>query len=150
MKERITARVVLINSENKILLLKISSKNDGISWIIPGGGVEESETLLESAQRELFEETGIKNVQFVTPHAWYSEDILEIHGEQTFFKEFIFLAYTNKTAVTFLNLSESECNEFVDFAWWDIVEFKKKGDALFPRGLLDYLNVPLLHNNKQN
>lgn len=44
--------VILNSNKNKILIVKGSH-----GWILPGGGVEEGETLLETAIREIKEET---------------------------------------------------------------------------------------------
>lgn len=42
----------------KILL--ITSHRDPTSWIIPGGGVEPNENVHDAANRELYEEAGVK------------------------------------------------------------------------------------------
>ena len=56
---------VIIEIDNKILL---EQRRDSDTWAIIGGGVKTSETLLECAIREVFEETGIElseqNIQF--------------------------------------------------------------------------------------
>lgn len=146
MNERITARVVLLNTQNKILLLKMNSL-DGVFWLTPGGQMEENETPLEAAKRELFEETGIKSAEFVTPHSWYCEDLRTMNGVPTLFKEHIFLAYAQEEKVEVLsNPDEFERKIVLGFAWWDVVEFRQKGETLFPKVLLDHLD-PVLYQN---
>lgn len=56
MKIRITAVVLL---KDRILLVEQNVDNSR-SWSLPGGGLEEAETLEEGIIRELSEETGIK------------------------------------------------------------------------------------------
>lgn len=52
-------RVLVENEKEQILLIRnVLSRNN--TWMFPGGGVGRQETLAEAAQRELFEETGIK------------------------------------------------------------------------------------------
>lgn len=148
LKECITARTVLVNDKNKILLLKINSSN-GMCWITPGGKIEENETPLQAAQRELFEETGIVRAEFLTPHRWYCENILMLWGEQTLFKEHIFLAYTKESEVNQSHLNEDERKEIVGFEWWDIDNLKQKGETLHPHGLLELLDSESVSKRKK-
>jgi len=53
MKKLISAGGVIIN-QNKVLLLKREK-----SWVFPKGKVKEGENLIQTAIREIFEETGI-------------------------------------------------------------------------------------------
>ena len=56
-----------IENDNKILMLyrnkKENDPNEG-KWVGIGGKFEENELPLECVKREVFEETGIKNVTF--------------------------------------------------------------------------------------
>ncbi len=54
--------LVFSDYEKQICILLIQRKNNPFaeSWALPGGFIEPDETLLESAQRELLEETGLK------------------------------------------------------------------------------------------
>ncbi len=53
-------KAILINSENKILLLQRSDKaGAGGKWNLPGGGLEEGEDPIESIKREIEEEAGL-------------------------------------------------------------------------------------------
>lgn len=57
------------NREREILLIKRKNTPFKGSWAIPGGFVNMDETLLQSAKRELAEETGLKGIslyQFYT------------------------------------------------------------------------------------
>lgn len=57
---------VIQNKDGKIILGKMS-KNKGVypgQWAIPGGGIEEGETLEEALRREMKEETGLTLIAF--------------------------------------------------------------------------------------
>lgn len=59
MKSRISVGV-LIFKEGKILLIKhVHPKTRFTWWVPPGGGVKGTESIFETAQREVFEETGM-------------------------------------------------------------------------------------------
>lgn len=52
-------RVVVENEKGQILLLRnVLSRSN--TWMFPGGGVGRNETMVEAAERELYEETGVK------------------------------------------------------------------------------------------
>lgn len=74
------AGVVIIDNNNCVLLLQrhINHK-DSRKWAVPGGGMEEGELPLETAVREVFEETGIEldsqKVKFFKDYQW---DIWEL------------------------------------------------------------------------
>jgi len=57
---RLGVKTVIVNSDNKILLLQRSDKTSSPhSWDFGGGGVEKSEDPVDGAIREAKEETGL-------------------------------------------------------------------------------------------
>ncbi len=52
--------VVVINKNEKILLIKRGKPPAENSWSVPGGSIELGETIFEAAFRETLEETGLK------------------------------------------------------------------------------------------
>ena len=58
-KMRISAKGLFFTADNKILLIKGKTLYNGEPfWCVPGGGVEEGESLYAAVERELTEETG--------------------------------------------------------------------------------------------
>ena len=93
---RIRAGIIILNKETqKIALIKRVKPND-IYWVIPGGGVEEGETIEDAARRELKEEIDIYideikriatiKTAYSEEHYYYAvidkEIELQIHGEE--------------------------------------------------------------------
>ena len=62
---RVGAHAVIINSDEKVLLLKATYAN--FSWGLPGGGIDPEETILQGLQRECEEELGtIVQVEYLS------------------------------------------------------------------------------------
>lgn len=137
MVERTTARVVLLNECNQILLLKSRHKEETF-WLTPGGQIESHENALEAAQRELYEETGIDNATFITPYSYYSEATYWIKDKSILFKEYFFLAWIqDKEIIDYYK--EFENQEVIEAKWWNLQEFIAGGETFYPRGLLSEL-----------
>ncbi len=51
-------RVILLDSENRMLMMKQRHENRDI-WMPPGGGIEDNENSVQAAVREVKEETGL-------------------------------------------------------------------------------------------
>jgi 8-oxo-dGTP pyrophosphatase MutT (NUDIX family) len=103
-----------------LFLLVLSRLTKRPLWEFPKGGVDGDETLLQTALRELHEETGIPEQDLrVVPGFEWSESYRFTSGresERTLIHKQVtyFLAESNHTKVT---LSESEISEF---AWVDL------------------------------
>jgi len=61
---RIGVGIVVLNKENKIFVAK-RIDNPKNFWQMPQGGVDNNESFLKAAYRELEEETSIKNVELI-------------------------------------------------------------------------------------
>lgn len=77
MRERLTARVLLLDPDNRILLMKGRLPSDPGApgaWFTVGGGVEPDETIFEAALREIREETGF-TAAAISSVLWEGEQI---------------------------------------------------------------------------
>lgn len=59
--------VVLLDSQGRVLLSQRKGSHGAGEWAVPGGKLEEGETVFETARREVYEEAGveIEDVRFV-------------------------------------------------------------------------------------
>jgi 8-oxo-dGTP pyrophosphatase MutT (NUDIX family) len=56
---RRSARVLVVDGSERILLLRFANPDGGHGWITPGGGVGDGESIVDAAARELREEIGL-------------------------------------------------------------------------------------------
>jgi 8-oxo-dGTP pyrophosphatase MutT (NUDIX family) len=76
MKKTNSAGGIILNSKNQIVLVYHGKGN----WNFPKGHVEKGETLKETAKREIAEETGISELEFVKPLGTYSRFRIGVDG----------------------------------------------------------------------
>jgi ADP-ribose pyrophosphatase YjhB (NUDIX family) len=67
---------VVVNPEGRVLLVS----QYGTSWSLPKGHLEEGETPLEAALREIREESGVSRLEFVRPLGSYTRHRLGADG----------------------------------------------------------------------
>ncbi len=63
-----------INKEYQVLLIKRAQDPFRGSYALPGGFVEMKESLEQGAERELWEETGVQNIQLTQIHTFSEPD----------------------------------------------------------------------------
>ena len=72
---RIGVGIVLLNHENKIFVGK-RIDNPKNFWQMPQGGVDNNESLVQAAKRELEEETGVKSVEVIKElDGWFQYEL---------------------------------------------------------------------------
>jgi len=117
-RHRPAARIVCVDAEHRILLLKWRDPSDGtLLWEPPGGGIEPGETPYDTACRELFEETGLP-AESVSRRSVDVERDVWWNGQHFMGPEPFFLARVTDTAVAPQGLVEDEPENFVDLRWF--------------------------------
>ncbi len=67
-KSIVGQKIVIYNQDKQILMLKRSEKSHGPwAWDLPGGGILLEESALECLEREVWEETWLKDISWVHP-----------------------------------------------------------------------------------
>lgn len=119
-----SAAVFLIN-EGSVLLIKHSRLG---LWLPPGGEREGDETPLDTARRELYEETGQKDVTFPVIHAVEGVPpgflLYEEHqaGDKGWHMNFSFVAITSDRTI----FSDGS---FGEYRWVEFEEVEKLGNT---------------------
>lgn len=96
MRKTKSAGGVVVNSKGKVLVVD----QKGTSWSLPKGHIEEGETLIETAKREIYEESGIKELELIETLSNYQRHQIPDDGigeDKTVLKTiYMFLFKTNQ------------------------------------------------------
>ena len=142
MKERLTARVLLLDADDRILLMKGRLPSDPTApgaWFTVGGGVEPGEGLAAAAAREIREETGFTDA-VIGPVLWEGEQIHhDRKGRPVRVLEHFMLARCGGGAPSVDGWQALE-NEFVDdIRWWTLGDLIACREPVFPTDLAERL-----------
>lgn len=134
---REVARVLLLNEHNEILLLKGGDPTDpklGSWWFTPGGGVEQGETHQKAAERELWEETGLR-LKIAGPALWERVAKFEFMGTVYHQREMFFVARTEKFEPSAKLLTSIEQESLQGWQWWHQAELISTSEQVYPADL---------------
>lgn len=134
--ERPTARVLLLDRADRILLLKGRLPGATLgpgSWFTVGGGVEAGETFAQAAAREIREETGIVDA-VLGPVVWVREGVMRM-PEPMLFKECYIVARCAGAEPTREGWNALERALIDDIRWWTLGDLVMTSERVFPPGL---------------
>lgn len=142
--ERPTARVLLLDATDRILLMKgrlpSAPERPGV-WFTVGGGVEAGETFIQAAAREIREETGITDFT-LGPIVWIREGVMHM-PEAIHFRECYVVARCEGAEPTREGWTALEHQLIDDIRWWTLAELIMTTDRVYPIGLAQRL-APVL------
>jgi 8-oxo-dGTP pyrophosphatase MutT (NUDIX family) len=147
MRPRPTARILLLDAANRLLLIRMHDPDvggaDGVVlrdayWVTIGGAIEPGENAVDAARRELVEETGLTDARLGRP-VWYTEHILTVGGEKRLLQETFFIAHTGKSELATAGWTGLEREVIREMRWWALPALQESGDIFFPSSLKRHL-----------
>lgn len=140
MRERITVRVLLLDPQDRVLLVKgrFPDRPDHPGgWFTVGGGAEPGETLLDCARREVAEESGFTDIE-LGPAVWSREGVGTLgNGEVVMFKETYFVGRCAGGEPSREGWDAHERELLDDLRWWPLSELAASIDLVFPVQLVE-------------
>lgn len=131
---RQAVRVVLIDPDDRLLLLWHSRPQDDDHWAPPGGGLEPGEDLLAAAARELQEEVGVTGLALRRP-VWTWQHRFSYFGTSILQHETIY-AVRLDTALEPGGAADAPDPDGIACArWWSVAELATCTDDVWPHGL---------------
>lgn len=141
-------RIILINKKNEVLLMhakdpsttRVDGKYNGDFWFLIGGEQEKGETIEQTAIRELYEETGLKESDFELGQVvWKGEFDLVLSGVKKRMKQKFIVAKTNKNRISLAHLTETEKKVIKEVKWFSLGDIKECKEIIYPILLSKYL-----------
>ena len=134
---RPAARVLLIDGRNRLLLIRVHVplKTDRTIWLTPGGGLDPDESFEAAAVRELFEETGLRDVP-LSACVWQRRHVFEWNAEQVDARERYYVGRVAGTPPVY-EAVPNDTEDMVEFRWWALADIQAAAEVerFVPRGL---------------
>lgn len=137
---RRSARIILLDAENRVWMLRINDPRRP-RWILPGGGVEEGESLEDAARREMWEECGINDAE-IGPMVATRKALRQIKGGGHHIAcEHYFVVKLKNQAPHSANMLPHEVDDYTEQAWFTAEDIRASYEQVYPVGLADLLDL---------
>lgn len=136
---RPTVRLLLLDPTDRMLLFRSQADDGSFFWYPVGGGIETGESAEEAALRELFEETGVSEVE-LGPEVWHRRHVADWRGRTYDLRERWFMARVADQSLNTAGFTSGEQESILSAAWMSVADLRSTPDRLTPTELADLLD----------
>ncbi|TCC41930.1 NUDIX hydrolase [Kribbella speibonae] len=138
---RLVVKLLLLDEDDRVLLIHAKGpKNHAECWYPVGGGVEPNESLQAAAERETYEETGLRDLP-TGIHVWTRDHTYEFNGQTIDVHEEWLLHRVEHFTPIPAQLTEYETTTILGFRWWTAPELTATTETVFPPQLPDLITA---------
>jgi 8-oxo-dGTP pyrophosphatase MutT (NUDIX family) len=141
---RPAARAVVLDPDDRILLVRFEFPGGRTIWATPGGGIEPGEGPEQAIRRELAEEAGLV-VERVGPAIWTRLHIVPFIGGQWDGQreQYHLVRVPSFTAEPQLSWERLNAEHVFELRWWSSAELDEAAEIFAPRRLPELLRALL-------
>ncbi len=134
--------MLLREPEGRVLLIRFvvpQAEGEFVFWAMPGGEIEDGETDMDAAQRELAEELGLE-LRLEGPVRVESNCFLH-QGEMRDNTDYYFLGSCPRSAPLLAGVTEEEIRIMKEMRWFSLEELERMAriERIFPEDLVAWL-----------
>jgi double-stranded uracil-DNA glycosylase len=139
--ERVAVRALVVDAQDRVLLLAFRTPGGREFWATPGGAIDPGESEEDALRRELREEAGLHDFELGAP-IWTREHEFVWHRPTRQRETYFLVRVEAHDAVPELDLAEEGVH---GHRWWTLGELEETGERLVPRRLPELVGDVLRH-----
>jgi len=136
--ERDAVRVVLTDDGGRVLLFHAVTQDVGPAgwWELPGGGIDDGESYLDAAVREVREETGLRlDPAAFGPPSWRCPCERRLQHEVVVGAR----VHGHRPVIRADGQTAYELEVYVDVRWWEVGDILRSAERFYPGRLPELL-----------
>jgi ADP-ribose pyrophosphatase YjhB (NUDIX family) len=135
---RSCARLVMVDEDRRVLLLRHVDEQGREFWATPGGGIESGETPEQAGRREALEELGADHVEL----RWlWSGHTQVLFADRIVSQSEAFFLATTRSPILGPQVEDVHRREGIKEArWWSVTEIERSEDSIFPVDLAERIS----------
>jgi 8-oxo-dGTP pyrophosphatase MutT (NUDIX family) len=137
-----SARALLVDPQDRVLLIKLVFSARQTIWLTPGGSLHPGESFEDALRREIREETGL-TLADPGHWVWTSPKRIVRNGVPVDTLARVYIQHVPNFLATPTALTSEERGMFRELRWWSIDEIAGSSETFIPRTLAVLLS-PLL------